>query len=87
MKKEEALTIQKEIDILSKLEHPNIVAFIGIKQLNNETFIVMEYMNGRDLLTYIRKNDSVLTQNDLFNMASQVCFGMEYLEEKNIIHK
>lgn len=46
----------------------------------------MEYMNGGNLLTYIRVNEKILKEIDLFDMAAQIACGMNYLEEKKIIH-
>lgn len=47
----------------------------------------MEYMNSGDLLTYIRKNYSILNEVNLFDIAKQIANGMSYLEENNVIHK
>ncbi len=87
MKSDDISEIEKEVKILSKLEHTNIVSFIGLKEVNNETYMIMEYMNSGDLLTYLRTNESTLKEPDLFGIAKQVCSGMEYLEENKIIHK
>jgi len=72
---------------LSSLQHPNIVRLIGLKKLNGETYMVMEFMNGGNLREYIRKYETIIQESDLFDMAQQVALGMEYLEEKKIIHK
>ena len=47
----------------------------------------MEYMNSRDLLSYIRANDKNFKETELFTMAKQISCGMKYLEENNILHK
>jgi len=86
LKNEEIMEIEKEIKILNKLKHKNIVTLIGIKKINNETFMIMEFMNGGDLLNYLRRNDKNLKENDLFNFSIQIANGMKYLEENNIIH-
>ena len=49
--------------------------------------MIMEYMNSGDLLNYLRINETLLKEEDLFNFSLQICCGMQYLEEKNIIHK
>ena len=79
--------IDKEIAILTSLQHPNIVRFIGIKEFQSNKYMVMEYMNGGNLLDYIRKYESILKEQDLFQMTLQISSGMEYLEDKRIIHK
>ena len=47
----------------------------------------MEYMNSRDLLSYLRNNESTLNESNLFDISEQICNGMLYLEENKIIHK
>ncbi len=79
--------MDKEIEILSSLEHQNVVKFIGLKKYKGEDYMVMEFMNGGSLLEYIRKNELLLTENDLFNMSIQIASGMNYLEQMKIIHK
>ena len=78
---------KKEISILSGLQHANIVRFIGLKKYKGELYMIMEFMNGGDLLQYIRKYEASLKENDLLDMTQQIALGMEYLEEKKIIHK
>lgn len=79
--------IESEVKILKSLKHPNIVEFIGLKKLNGEKYIIMEYMNGGNLLAYVRSHDESLKENELMDMAQQIANGMSYLEEQKIIHK
>jgi len=79
--------MEKEMSILSSLQHPNIVRLIGLKKYKEELYMIMELMNGGSLLQYIRKYETSLKENDLLDMAQQIALGMEYLEEKKIIHK
>lgn len=79
--------MMKEIGILSNLQHPNIVRFIGVKQHQGEQYMVMEFMNSGSLLDYIRKNEDRLHVSKFFEMAHQISLGMSYLEEKKIVHK
>lgn len=78
--------IRIEIDILSKIDHPNIVKLIGVRTMKGSTYMIMEYMNCGNLLTFIRSH-SDLTEELLMNMSIQIVYGMHYLEEKKIIHK
>ena len=87
MQNENNEDLEKEILILSSLQHPNIVRLIGLKKDKGELYMVMEFMNGGNLLQYIRKYEASLKENDLLDMTQQIALGMEYLEEKKIIHK
>ena len=72
---------------LSSLQHPNIVRLIGLKKYKGELYMIMEFMNGGNLLQYIRKYEASLKENDLLDMTQQIALVMEYLEQKKIIHK
>lgn len=41
--------VKKEIEILSKISHKNIVKFYDVKENNDSFFLVMEFCNGGTL--------------------------------------
>ena len=47
--------LQREIDILSQLEHPGIMKFYDAIDSGNKVSIVVEHINGSNLYQYIRK--------------------------------
>lgn len=47
----------------------------------------MIYILGGSLLTFLRKNASILTEGQLMNMCLDAAAGMRYLESKNCIHR
>ena len=46
-----------------------------------------EYMPGGSLYDYLHKNHNILELSQLLKFAIDVCKGMEYLHQKNIIHR
>lgn len=54
----EKLDLLKEAIALNSFDHPNLIKFYGVcisSELENEIkFILIEYMNNGDLLTYLR---------------------------------
>jgi hypothetical protein len=79
--KEGSVVNTSEMKILSSLKHPNIVTFIGIKSHNGTNYLVVEYMNGGDLLNYVRTHEC--EEEKLLKAAYHISLGMEYLENKN----
>ena len=59
--------------------------FFGIKEVNGQLYMIMEFMNNGSVLEYVRSTQ--LTESTLKDMALQIAFGMSYLEEKGIIHR
>ncbi|XP_047713773.1 serine/threonine-protein kinase Nek5 isoform X2 [Prionailurus viverrinus] len=54
----------KEVVLLAKMKHPNIVTFFSSFQENNRLFIVMEYCDGGDLMKRIYRQRGVLFSED-----------------------
>jgi len=80
--------IFREIEILEKLAHPNIVGFLGLFiSPSGEYFLVTEFMNRGSLDQMIIKNKDSITQLDLLAMAKQAAAGMAYLESQGIVHR
>jgi serine/threonine-protein kinase ULK/ATG1 len=48
--------IEKEIDILLKLDHPNVIKLLDFKKTSNHYYLVFEFCEYGDLDQYIRKN-------------------------------
>ncbi|XP_048226692.1 serine/threonine-protein kinase STY8 isoform X3 [Ricinus communis] len=77
----------QEVAILRQVEHRNIVRFIGACTKSPHLCIVTEYMPGGSLYDYLHKNHNVLKLPQLLKFGIDVCRGMEYLHQNNIIHR
>ncbi|CAN6199811.1 unnamed protein product [Urochloa humidicola] len=77
----------REAAILSKLHHPNVLAFYGI--VNNgpggTLATVTEFMASGSLKKVLRK-EKFLDRRKRISLAMDVAIGMEYLHSKDIIH-
>jgi len=78
-----------EADIMSSLQHPNLVNFLGVAQkADNIIYIVTEFMTKGSLLHYLTtRGRSVISQKDLLGFAIDTCEGLRYLEEHHIVHR
>ncbi|XP_004488775.1 uncharacterized protein [Cicer arietinum] len=87
---QERLTIEfwREADILSKLHHPNVVAFYGVVQdgPGGTMATVTEYMVDGSLRHVLLRKDRYLDRRKRLIIAMDAAFGMEYLHAKNIVH-
>ncbi|XVF78019.1 hypothetical protein PTKIN_Ptkin14bG0094500 [Pterospermum kingtungense] len=87
---QERLTIEfwREADILSKLHHPNVVAFYGVVQdgPGGTLATVTEYMVDGSLRHVLLRKDRYLDRRKKLIIAMDAAFGMEYLHSKNIVH-
>ncbi|KAL5543706.1 hypothetical protein UlMin_007490 [Ulmus minor] len=87
---QERLTVEfwREADILSKLHHPNVVAFYGVVQdgPGGTLATVTEYMVDGSLRHVLLRKDRYLDRRKRLIIAMDAAFGMEYLHSKNIVH-
>lgn len=68
------------------LEHPNIVNIYDVGSENGFYYIVMEYVEGITLKTYIEKKGQ-LNYKETLSIAIQVGRGIQAAHAKNIIHR
>ncbi|XP_072961819.1 uncharacterized protein [Typha angustifolia] len=87
---QERLTLEfwREAEILSKLHHPNVVAFYGVVQdgPGGTLATVTEFMVNGSLRHVLLRKDKYLDRRKRLIIAMDAAFGMEYLHSKNIVH-
>jgi len=79
-------SIQKEIDIQSKIDHPNIVKLLFVKETNISYDLIMEYASDGSLFHYIRKFKG-LNENKTFSLFIQVVNAVNFLHQNDLIHR
>ncbi|MCR5467546.1 MAG: Stk1 family PASTA domain-containing Ser/Thr kinase [Lachnospiraceae bacterium] len=77
---------RSEAQSAAGLEHPNIVNIYDVGSQDGMYFIVMEYVEGITLKTYIEKKGQ-LSYKEAVSIAIQVGRGIEAAHAKNIIHR
>ena len=77
---------QREIETLSKLEHPNIVRFFESGYENGHYFYAMEYVEGLSLAQLLEKQ-SRFPWKDVLNVAIQVAPALRHVHDHGIIHR
>ena len=79
-------SIQKEINIQSKIDHPNIVKLLYVKETNISYDLIMEYASTGSLFHYIRKYKG-LNENKSFSLFIQVVNAINFLHQNDLIHR
>ena len=78
------LQIKNEIDILKKLDHPNIVKIYEFYDTKKNYFIITEYCKHGELYSYIKYS---YTETQLAVLFYQVFSGLCYLHDNHILHR
>ncbi len=77
---------RSEAQSAAGLEHPNIVNIYDVGSEDGIHYIVMEYVEGITLKTYIEKKRQ-LSYKETISIAIQVGRGIEAAHNKNIVHR
>jgi serine/threonine protein kinase len=79
--------LQQEVNILSQLQHPNIVQLLGVSLSGEVSMILMELMDS-DLrhLMDTRIQRPPLTYKEAIDIISQIAAGMAYLHYRQVFH-
>lgn len=75
-----------EAQAAAGLEHPNIVNIYDVGSENKMHYIVMEYVEGITLKTYIEKKER-LGYKEAISIAIQTANGIRVAHNKNIVHR
>ena len=76
----------KEIEILCKLEHPNIIKMYEYFQDDKNYYIITEYISGGDLYEFIA-NDFTFTESKAKRIMKQLFQAISYLHSNKIVHR
>ncbi len=74
-----------EAKAAAALNHPNITTIYSIEEVDNEYFIVMEYIDGIELKDKIQSNG--LSVNNVLILAPQIAEALNAAHKKGIIHR
>lgn len=77
---------QREMEILKRLNHPNIVKYHGGGADGDRRYYVMEYIDGGSLLDVLNKRDR-LTWDKAIQVGRQVSSALEHAHNAGIIHR
>ena len=86
MKEIDKIRSNREIKILKKMRHRNIVHLYNDINTEKLIYLIMEYVKGKELLTYINEKNK-LNENESCYYFQQIISGIEYLEKLKIVHR
>ncbi|XP_031124800.1 probable serine/threonine-protein kinase drkA isoform X2 [Ipomoea triloba] len=83
------LDYKKEIDIMKRLRHPNVLLFMGAVSSQEKLALITEYLPRGSLFKTLHKSSQQLDTRRRLRMALDVARGMNYLHCRNppIVHR
>jgi serine/threonine protein kinase len=79
---------EREAKAASRLNHPNVIHILdfGRQEKDGTLYIVMEFVQGKDLRVILR-DEWPLAEDRLCNIMAQVCGALSEAHAHNIIHR
>ena len=86
LRKETRIRFEREKQILANLNHPGIATLIdgGITE-EDTPYLVMEYVEGKPLLTYKKENTPTLPA--LLRLFQQICNAVHAAHQSLVVHR
>ncbi len=78
--------IDREIAILKKLRHKNIIQLYETIKSKRNIYLIMEYVDGKDLFEYISRKKR-LDEATASNYYLQLISAIEYIHKIGIVHR
>lgn len=78
--------LRREIHIMKKVNHPNILKLFEVFESDDEFFLVMELVSGKELFDKIVERGQY-SEKDAANIVRQIVSAVEYLHANGIAHR
>jgi serine/threonine protein kinase len=77
---------RREIDILARLEHPNVVRAYDVLRTRSQLYLVLEYVEGRDLASLVKERGP-LPIPEAVGYAIQAARALSYAHRCGVVHR
>lgn len=85
IRQERVQQLMKEIQVLKKLNHENIVHYIGSELVDQQFFIYLEYINQGSIRQVYQKQGPI-PEKCIRIYTQQILKGLNYLHENHVAH-
>ena len=78
--------LHREVCIARQVSHPLVCRVHDIAQVNGETFLTMEFIDGEDLRSLLKRIGR-LSEDKGLQIARQLCVGLVAVHAQGIVHR
>lgn len=76
----------REIYILKKIKHVNVIRILEVFETEKQVLIVMEHAGGGDLLHYVKKK-KFLPEKEARTIFRQIVYGLAHIHSRSVLHR
>ncbi|XP_069748598.1 serine/threonine-protein kinase Nek5-like [Narcine bancroftii] len=78
----------REVTLLEKMKHPNIVTFLDSFEERQNLYIVIDYCDGGDLMQRVNMQHGVCFEEEqILDWFVQICLGLKHIHDRKILHR
>lgn len=78
--------LRQEVRVARQIAHPNVCRTYDIAEADGQVFVVMEYVDGEDLASVLRRLGRP-TSDKALEIARQLCLGIGAAHENGVLHR
>ncbi len=78
---------KNEIETLKMCQHPNIIKLLDVFENNDHMYLVMEFLQGGDLFTYLEKRKFKIPEARARKITHSLAAALYYLHSYGIVHR
>jgi hypothetical protein len=76
----------EEVKLARQVSHPNVCRVYDIAEVDQQSFVSIEYVDGEDLASLLRRIGR-LPQDKGIEIARQLCLGLAAAHDKGVLHR
>lgn len=78
--------LENEVQLLMRLDHPNIIKTYQVIDSEEECYIVMQYASGGEMMEYLAAQ-SKLSEIEARKFFAQLISGLDHIHQASIVHR
>jgi tRNA A-37 threonylcarbamoyl transferase component Bud32 len=78
--------LHTEVRMARQVSHPNVCRVYDIDEVDGHTFLSMEYVDGEDLASLLRRIGR-FPEDRALEVARQICAGLAAAHERGVVHR
>lgn len=78
--------LENEVQLLMRLDHPNIIRTYQVIDSEEECYVVMQFASGGEMMDYLAVK-SRLSEKEARKFFSQLISGLDHIHQASVVHR